>query len=232
MSKNYFPLPSLIEKELIERASHFSTAELCDGMKDLNINRDGAMDSALMPIDGNLHMVGTACTVETEDGDNFPIHVALYQGKPGYVLLIDGKNYTERPYMGDLMGATAKAVGLNGIVVDGLVRDRIGLREMHLPVYSKGFMQRGPSKKGPGKINVPIMCAGVIVHPGDLVVGDYDGVTVVPREHIGAVLAAAEKKKTYEENRRIVIAEYANCRAEGKELPELAPDWVLKMTNQ
>ncbi|MGB4405746.1 MAG: hypothetical protein WBI82_02685 [Sphaerochaeta sp.] len=232
MSKNYFPLPPLIEKEKIERASHFSTAELCDGMKDLNISRDGAMDSALMPIDGNLYMVGTACTVETSDGDNFPIHIALYQSKPEYVLLIDGKNYTERPYMGDLMGATAKAVGLNGIVVDGLVRDRMGLKEMQLPVYARGFMQRGPSKQGPGKINVPIMCAGVIVHPGDLVVGDYDGVTVVPREHIDAVLAAAEKKKTYEENRRVVIAEYAKCRKEGTKLPELAPDWVLKMLDQ
>lgn len=232
MSNKYFPLPPLVGKEQIERASQFSSAELCDGMKDLNINRDGAMDSSLMPIDGNLHMVGTACTVETSDGDNFPIHLALYQGKPGYVLLIDGKNYTERPYMGDLMGATAKAVGFKGVVVDGLVRDRIGLQEMHLPVYAKGFMQRGPSKQGPGKINVPIMCAGVLVHPGDLVVGDYDGVTVVPREHIDAVLSAAEKKKAYEENRRIVIAHYAKCREEGTELPQLAPDWVVKMLDQ
>lgn len=229
MNNTYFPLPPLIGEEVIQRAKQFSSAELCDGMKDLNISRDGAMDASLMPIDPSLHMVGTASTVETSDGDNFPIHVALYQSKPGYVLIIDGKNYTERPYMGDLMGATAKAVGLSGVVVDGCVRDRVGLKEIELPIYAKGFIQRGPSKQGPGKINVPIMCAGVLVYPGDLVVGDYDGVTVVPQEHIEAVLLAAEKKKAYEKNRRAVIAEYAKSRALGKELPQLAPDWVLEM---
>ena len=117
-------------------------------------------------------MVGTACTVDTEDGDNFPVHVAIYQGKPGYVLVVAGKGYTERAYMGDLMGSAADAIGLAGIVVDGYVRDKTGLAALDIPIYAKGFMQRSPLKKGPGEINTIVTCAGVKVAPGDRVVGD------------------------------------------------------------
>ena len=98
-----------------------------------------------------------------------------------------------------------------------------------MPIFSRGFMQRTPSKKGPGKINTPITCGGVEVHPGDLVLGDADGVTVVPKELIEAVLAKAEEKLEYEKNRRIRIAEYAKAREEGRELPDLAPGWVREM---
>ena len=175
MNENYKELPPLLDEALVERAKLFGTAELCDGMKGLGIERNGCMDAGIMPIDENLKMVGTAATVETQDGDNFPIHVAIYQCKPGYVLCIDGKGCTERAYLGDLMGGAAKAIGIKGLVVDGMVRDRTGLRDMHLPVYSRGFMQNSPTKKGPGKINEPIMCGGVRVQPGDLVVGQDQG---------------------------------------------------------
>ena len=232
MNKNYNELPPLLEEALIERAKKFGSAELCDGMKGMGVERDGCMDADIMPIDGNLKMVGTASTVETSDGDNFPIHVAIYQSKPGYVLCIDGKAYKERTYLGDLMGGAAKAIGIQGLVVDGYVRDKVGLKEMELPVYARGFMQRTPAKKGPGKINVPVCCGGVIVNPGDLIVGDYDGVTVIPRDKIEAVLDAAEAKTQYEEKRREMIGEYAKCRAEGKPLPNLAPKWVLDMLDK
>lgn len=229
---NYKPLPELIPEEIIERFHALSTAQLCDGMEGLGIHRNGCMDAAMMPVDPSMRMIGTACTVATEDGDNFPIHVAIYQSKPGYVLVVDGQDYKERAYMGDLMTAAAKAIGLSGIVIDGCVRDKVGLQELGLPVYSKGFMQRSPSKKGPGKINTPIHCAGINVNPGDLVFGDYDGVTIVPRDRINEVLEKAEKKGAYEEKRRETIEAYAKCRAEGKELPEIAPSWVTEMLNQ
>ena len=103
------------------------------------------------------------------------------------------------------MGAAAKAIGFNGIVCDGFVRDRLGLEELGMPIFSRGFMQRTPSKKGPGKINTPITCGGVEVHPGDLVLGDADGVTVVPKDLIEAVLEKAEEKLEYEKNRLIGI---------------------------
>lgn len=231
-NENYMPLPDLIPPEIIDRVSKLSTAQLSDGMNGLGIFRNGCMDASMMPVDSSMRVIGTAYTVSTEDGDNFPIHVAIYQGKPGYVLVVDGKAYTERAYMGDLMVGAAKAIGLNGIVLDGYVRDKEGLKELGLPVYSKGFMQRSPDKKGPGKINVPVYCAGVIVNPGDLVVGDYDGVTVIPRERIPEVLEKAEKKAEYEVKRQETIENYAKCRKEGKELPDIAPAWVTEMLNK
>ena len=225
----YHPYPEALDASILERAAQFGSAELADGMKGLGIENDGCMDASILPVDENSRVVGTAVTVETQDGDNFPIHVAIYQGMPGYVLVIDGKGYTGKAYLGDLIGGAAKAVGLNGIVVDGMVRDRQGLKEMGLPVFSKGFMQRGPSKIGPGAINTPIVCAGAQVKPGDLIVGDSDGVSVVPRERIEEVVAAAEKKLQYEQKRRVTIAEFEACKAEGKPLPQLAPQWVLDM---
>ncbi len=232
MSANYHELPELIPQDLIERAKKLSPAQLCDGMAALGIERNGCMDMSLSAIDDSKVMIGTACTVDTEDGDNFPIHVAIYQGKPGYVLVVAGKGYTERAYMGDLMGSAADAIGLSGIVVDGYVRDKTGLAALDIPIYAKGFMQRSPAKKGPGEINTTVMCAGVKVVPGDLVMGDYDGVTVVPRDRIEEVLEAAEKKNDYEEKRREKIAQYRRCKEEGKELPDLAPAWVTEMLNK
>ena len=226
---NYHELPELIPDELIERVKALSPAQLCDGMASLGIERNGCMDASLMPLDESKFMVGTACTVDTEDGDNFPVHVAIYQGKPGYVLVVAGKGYTERAYMGDLMGSAADAIGLAGIVVDGYVRDKTGLAALDIPIYAKGFMQRSPLKKGPGEINTIVTCAGVKVAPGDLVVGDYDGVTVVPRARLEEVLEAAEKKGDYETKRLAAIAEYRRCREEGRELPNLAPGWVTEM---
>lgn len=227
--KKYFDLPELIPEDIIARVKKLSPAQLCDGMSSLGIPRNGCMDADLLPLDDSKLMVGTACTVDTEDGDNFPIHVAIYQGKPGYVLVVAGKGYTERAYMGDLMGGAAAAIGLSGIVIDGYVRDKIGLAELDIPIYAKGLMQRSPAKKGPGEINTVVTCAGVKVTPGDLVVGDYDGVTVIPRDRIEEVLVAAEKKEDYEQKRRLAIEEYRKCKAEGRELPNLAPVWVTEM---
>ena len=232
MNNGYDPYPEALDEAVLSRAAKFGSAELADGMKGLGIKNDGCMDAAILPIDENTRVVGTAVTVETKDGDNFPIHVAIYQGMPGYVLVIDGKGYDGKAYLGDLIGGAAKAVGLNGIIVDGMVRDKRGLKEMGLPVFSRGFMQRGPSKIGPGTINKTIMCAGAQVEPGDLIVGDSDGVSVVPRERIEEVFAAAEKKLQYEEKRRVTIAEYESCKENGDPLPQLAPQWVLDMLEE
>jgi len=223
------PLPELIPEELIQRASKLSPANLCDGMNGLGLLCDGCMDADILPIRDSMKMVGTACTVSTEEGDNLPIHVAIYNCRPGYVLVVAGQAYTERAYMGDLMGGAASAIGINGIVVDGFVRDKVGLAELGMPLFSRGYMQRSPLKKGPGTINHPVVCGGVPVNPGDLVFGDYDGVTVVPRERLEEVLERAEKKAAYEESRRMNIAEYKACRLAGKPLPDLTPGWVREM---
>lgn len=226
----YNPLPEQLPEDVIERAKKLNPALLCDGMKGMGIPMDGAMEAAILPVNPNAPlMVGTALTVETGNGDNFPIHVATYSAKPGYVMVIDGKGYQERPYFGDLIVHAAKAVDLAGIVIDGYTRDREGVTELNFPVFSKGLLQRGVVKKDPGNMNIPVRCGGITVNPGDLVVGGSDGVTVVPREKVYEVLEKAEEKAAYEDARDAVIEEYTRCVREGKEPPQLAPQWVLDM---
>ncbi|MDO4483744.1 MAG: RraA family protein [Clostridia bacterium] len=222
----------LLSADIIERAKKLNVPLLLDGVKaaKLDILNDGCMDMAVMPVERGMTVVGTALTVETDNGDNFPIHVASYSFQAeGYVMVIDGKGYEGRAYFGDLIMGACQAVGFEGMVIDGCTRDRDGNIDLNFPVYSKGFMPRGPIKKNEGNINTPIMCAGVKVNPGDLVVGDSDGVCVIPVEHIETVLAEAEKKLAYENKRNETIAAYRKAKAEGGELPQLAPQWVLDM---
>ena len=233
MSENkriYNPMPDPLPDEVIARAKKLNPALLCDGMKGMGIPMDGAMEAAMLPVNPNAPlMVGTAMTVETDNGDNFPIHVATYSAKQGYVMVVDGKGYQERPYFGDLIVHAAKAVGLAGIVVDGYTRDREGVTELNFPVFSRGLLQRGVVKKDPGSMNIPVQCGGITVCPGDLVVGGSDGVTVVPRDKVYEVLEKAEEKAAYEDERDATIEEYTRCVADGKEPPQLAPQWVLDM---
>ncbi len=224
----YNPLPEPLPDDVIERAKKLNPALLCDGMSKMGVPMDGAMDAGIMPVD--IHtplMVGTAMTVETDNGDNFPIHVATYSSKPGYVMVIDGKGYKDRPYFGDLIAHAAKAVGLAGLVIDGYTRDREGCTDLGIPVFSRGFLQRSVIKKDPGCMNIPVVVGGITVNPGDLVVGGPDGVTVVPRDIVYDVLDAAEEKSDYEDNRDETIDEYVRCVKEGIEPPQLAPQWVI-----
>lgn len=222
----------LLPQTVIERAEKLSVPLLLDGVKaaKLDIPNDGCMEAAIMPVGRGMRVVGTAMTVETAQGDNFPIHVASYSiAEDGYVMVIDGKGYDGRAYFGDLIMGACQAAGFKGMVIDGYTRDRDGNIEMGFPVYSRGFMPRGPIKKAEGNINTAITCAGVVVEPGDLVVGDSDGVCVIPKRYIDIVLAEAEKKLAYEEKRRESIAAYEKAKAEGAPLPQLAPQWVLDM---
>lgn len=223
---------ALLPEEILERAKKLNVPLLLDGVKaaKIEIPNGGCMEMDIMPVEKGMKVVGTAMTVETSDGDNFPIHVASYSvQEDGYVMVIDGKGYTGRAYFGDLIMGACQAAGFAGMVVDGCTRDRDGNVELGFPVYSRGFMPRGPIKKEEGNINTPIMCGGVKVEPGDLVVGDSDGVCVIPREYIETVLDEAEKKLAYEQNREKTIAAYKQAKAEGSELPQLAPQWVLDM---
>ena len=225
----YRELPPLIQEELIEKASGFSTANICDGMNKLGLLAGHCMDKTIKPVSDKMRVIGTACTVDTKDGDNFPLHLAIYSCKPGYVIVVSGKAYEERAYMGDLMGGAADAIGVSGIVVDGYVRDKDGLDRIGMPVFSRGFKPASPVKKGPGGLNVPVLCGAVEVQPGDLIMGDYDGVVAVPRDRIEEVLAAAAEKVAYEGNRVDVIEEYRRCSRTGEPLPDLTPGWVKEM---
>ena len=187
-NENYKELPELIPKEFIERTLKLSSSLLCDGMIDLGLIKDGAMDYSIKPVDDSLKMAGTAATVSTEEGDNYAVNAGIYKGKPGYILVVDGKANKERAHIGDLMARSAKAIGFNGMVIDGLVRDKIDIKKIGLPVFCRGFIQRKPTQTRSGELNTIISCGGIQVTPGDLVFGDWDGITVVPRRHIEKVL--------------------------------------------
>lgn len=222
-------MPEKIPEAIIERASRLNPALLCDGMSALGIPGEGCMDADILPIDPNVRLIGTAATIETENGDNYPIHMVAYEKNEGYVLVIDGKGFRDRAYFGDMILSAMKEVGYLGVVVDGMIRDRTDCIELGLPVFCKGFIQRGPIKENAGKINEPITCGGIRVSPGDLIVGGADGITVVPRERIEEVLNKAEQKLAYEEERLKIIASYHESQQnpDAKEI-ELAPAWVVK----
>lgn len=222
--------PELLPQEIIERASKLEATLLCDGMKTLGIPHYGCLDARIKAVDPSMKVVGTAMTIETDNGDNYPIHLATYSApKEGYVMVVDGKGYEGVAYIGDLIMGAAQAVGYKGVVIDGYTRDREGNIALNFPVFSRGLKPAGPIKKDPGKINEPIVCGGVSINPGDLIFADDDGVCVVPREKIEEVLVEAEKKLDYEKKREKTIAEYKEKKEKGEQLPQLAPQWVIDL---
>ncbi|HZK45735.1 MAG: RraA family protein [Eubacteriales bacterium] len=226
MNSNWNDTPELLPAEVIARAEKLEPALVSDGMKGTDIPGEGTMDAEIMPVDPSMKIVATAITVNTCNGDNFPIHYATYTTPPGYVMVIDGNDFTRKAYLGDLIAGAAKAVGFKGIVIDGYVRDYEGLKELGLPIFCKGFMQAGPIKKGPGQVNVPIHCGGVSVEPGDLVVAGADGVSVVPRARIDEILTNAEAKQRLDLAMQANIDAYNEAVSRGEEPPKLMPAWI------
>lgn len=133
-------------------------------------------------------LCGPAVTVRVRPGDNLMIHKALMMVKPGDVLVIDGGGDVTQALVGGLMRTTCVAKQLGGLVIDGAVRDLCEWAEEGMPIFARGHTHRGPSKDGPGEINIPVSCAGLAVMPGDLIVGDADGVIAVPAAEAASVL--------------------------------------------
>jgi RraA family protein len=147
-----------------------------------------------------LTMCGPAVTVRVRPGDNMMIHKAIELAEPGDVIVIDGGGDLTQALIGGLMRTSALRKRVGGFVVDGAIRDLAEWAEGVIPVYARGHTFRGPSKEGPGEVNVPIACAGMVVGPGDLVMGDADGVIAIPADQLEAllprVLAHARKEDT------------------------------------
>ena len=159
-----------------------------------NLNRmSGTFGLAPMHPPG-LTLLGTALTVRVRTGDNLMIHKALQLGKPGDVLVVDGGGSVDRALFGDIMKNVAKMRGFAGVVIDGAIRDRAEYREDDFPCYAAGVCHRGPYKDGPGEINVPVSITGNVVSPGDIVLGDDDGVVFIAAADAEAVAAASRKK--------------------------------------
>jgi 4-hydroxy-4-methyl-2-oxoglutarate aldolase len=156
------------------------------------------MPVAIKPIYKGMKVCGSAFTVDSRPGDNLALHYAVAHKVPGDVLVCDMKGFEEGGPFGELMATQAMAQGFKGLVIDACVRDGIDLNKMKFPVFARGLCPKGTTKVTPGKINVPITCAGVPVGPGDIIVADDDGVVVVPLASAEAVLEkcrARDKKE-------------------------------------
>ncbi|WP_027213878.1 RraA family protein [Burkholderia sp. WSM2232] len=152
-------------------------------------------------------LVGTAVTVRTRAGDNLAIHRAFDFCRPGDVLVIDGAGDLTQALMGEIMASFAESLGVHGLVVDGAIRDVGALRQRDLPVYARGVTHRGPYKNGPGEINVPVTVGGMVVHPGDIIVGDEDGLLAIPPADVDAVIEGARRQHAKEVTALKSIAE-------------------------
>lgn len=146
--------------------------------------------SALRPMHREGGMVGAAFTVKTRPGDNLLVHKALGLLSPGDVLVVDAAGDTTNAIVGELMTTEARQAGAAGVVIYGAIRDYGTIHRGDFPVYALGVTHRGPYKDGPGEINVPIAIDGMVIHPGDLVVGDEDGIVAIPYDHTDAVFKA------------------------------------------
>ncbi len=213
----------LVPEEYLARAEKLSTTQLSDGMVGQGYYRNNVMDADVKPVDVKMRFLGTAAPVETIGGDLYPMNLLVYDPHPGYVLCFNTHNYKDCACIGDLMTRAASLNGYKGLVFDGYVRDRLGMIELGFPVFSRGFMPNAPTRVANpgGEINVPTTCAGAQIKPGDLVMGDADGVIVIPREIIPQVLEKAEAKAAYEVNRERIMDAYEK----GEDLG-LMPDWV------
>jgi 4-hydroxy-4-methyl-2-oxoglutarate aldolase len=196
-----------VSPAVVQRASAFAASILADVA-----GRYGTLDGRITPISPSARMAGPAITVEVRPGDNLMIHAAMTIAKPGDVLVIDGKGDRTCALMGSIMINACRKLGLAGVVVDAAVRDTEELRELGFPVYSVGANPNGPTKFVPGRINWPISCGGRTVNPGDLIVGDADGVVVVEREKAESLLDLAAKKVTEEQARIADIVAGKNLR--------------------
>jgi regulator of RNase E activity RraA len=151
-------------------------------------------------------LVGRALTVKTRAGDNLMIHKALDMAEPGDVIVVEGSGDVTQAVAGELMLLHAKVRGVAGFVIDGAVRDLAAFREHDFPCYARGCTLRGPSKVGPGEINVAVTVASMAVRPGDMIVGDEDGVIAIPVDQLEGVLRGARKHAEREDERKAAIA--------------------------
>jgi RraA family protein len=178
-----------VSPEIIERFSSLPVANVSDSMA-----RMGAGGANLRPMHAGGGLAGPALTVKTRPGDNLMLHKALDLAEAGDVIVVDAGGDLTNSLMGELMLAHAETKRLAGIVIHGAVRDVAYIRSRSLPVFAAGITHRGPYKDGPGEINVPIAIEGMVIHPGDLVLGDDDGVLCVPFDDCEQVYAAAKAK--------------------------------------
>jgi 4-hydroxy-4-methyl-2-oxoglutarate aldolase len=165
----------------------------------------GALDGGIKPIDPDSRLVGPALTVDTRPADNLMLHYALLKARPGDVLVVDAKGFLEAGPWGDVLTAAAMKAGVAGLVIHGAVRDANMIVQTGFPVFCRGLSIKGTGKHQPGRLNVPVCIGDALIRPGDVIVGDRDGVVVVARDEVDAVIASAEAREAKEAEQRSAI---------------------------
>ena len=178
-----------VSADVVKKAAAYQAAILADVA-----GRRGTMHGRIAAVAPEMKLAGPAFTVEVRAGDNLMIHAAMSIAQPGDILVIDGKGDQTCALMGAIMMNGCKVQKLGGVVIDAAIRDVLELRELGFPVFAVGTNPNGPTKFVPGRINWPVSCGGISVEPGDLVVGDADGIVVIEREKAPSMLDLAARK--------------------------------------
>ncbi|ARS53763.1 MULTISPECIES: RraA family protein [Kushneria] len=197
-----------VNASVVEAFAALPVAVVSDSM-----SRVFAGGSDLRPMHRDGSMAGVALTVRTRPGDNLMLHKAIDMAEPGDVIVCDAGGDTTNALMGELMLAYAVKKGVVGFVLNGAIRDLDGFRETNLPTFAAGVTHRGPYKNGPGEINTAISLNGMVIEPGDLIIGDSDGMLCVPYDDADAVLKAAQAKQAAEEKQMAAIHAGENDRS-------------------
>ncbi|MEI3612332.1 RraA family protein [Pseudogracilibacillus sp. SO30301A] len=186
---------------VIQQLKNVPTTAISDVLKGMN-----NIDPAIKPLKENYKIAGQAFTVKLPVGDNLMLLKSLKEAKPGDILVVDVKGDTYRAIAGDFVVGMMQTLELGGLVVDGVIRDLIDIKALNFPVFSKGTTVSSGGKTGPGETNVPISCGGASVNPGDIIVGDVDGVVVIPRDRAEEVLDGAKAKMKADDEREANIS--------------------------
>jgi 4-hydroxy-4-methyl-2-oxoglutarate aldolase len=185
----------------IERLREYGVATVYEAL-----GRLGLLQPVLRPICEGMAIAGSAVTVSCPPGDNLMIHLSLLCCRPGDVLVVAVTSESTDGMVGELLATSMRAHGVAGLVIDAGVRDVAELRSMRFPVWARAISARGTTKASPGSVNIPVVCAGAAVHPGDVIVADDDGVLCVPQSRVDDAVSRAEERAGREDKTREQLA--------------------------